>query len=76
MDGLCISLTRLKVHNKWKSRRWIICLWAMFMATALMIYSLFTKTDLSWFGTAFALFQLIIGGYVAADSLTKPKVDA
>jgi hypothetical protein len=43
------------------------------MATFLMVYSVITKTDLSWFGTGIALFQLIIGGYIASDTFTKPR---
>lgn len=40
-----INETKLKEHNKWKSRRWLITLWAMFMVTALSILGIIFKND-------------------------------
>lgn len=59
--------------SKWNSRRWWVCIWAILMSTFLMVYSVITKTDLSWFGAAMALFQLIIGAYIASNTITKPR---
>jgi hypothetical protein len=53
------------MRNKWHSRRWLVCVWAIAMVTSIIIYSLLLN------GTA--IFFQIIGGYIAADSLTKPK---
>jgi multisubunit Na+/H+ antiporter MnhE subunit len=55
--------------TKWQSRRWLICVWAIIMVTWLVV----TQSDISWAGTAISLLLAIIGGYIAADSLTKPK---
>lgn len=59
--------------SKWNSRRWWVCIWAILMSTFLMVYSVITKTDLSWFGAGIALFQLIIGAYLASNTITKPR---
>ena len=59
--------------NKWNSRRWWICVWAVVMTTALIIYLMISRVDAGWVGTDIALFQVIIGGYIAADSMTKPR---
>ena len=61
--------------KKWASRRWWVCIWAILMTTFLMVYSIITKTDLSWFGAGIALFQLIIGGYIASDTMTKRRTN-
>ena len=34
-----------KAHNKWKSRRWIITVWAMFMGTAIVILGIIFEND-------------------------------
>jgi uncharacterized membrane protein (DUF485 family) len=61
------------MRNKWHSRRWLVCVWAIAMVTSIIIYSLLTNYSPDWMGTAIGFFQMIIGGYIAADSLTKPK---
>lgn len=32
-------------YNKWKSRRWIICIWAMFVITMIVILGIIFKND-------------------------------
>jgi len=61
-------------YSKWNSRRWWVCLWAIVMVTSVIVWLMVFRDDApSWVGTAISLFQLIIGGYIAADSFTKPK---
>jgi len=61
-------------YSKWNSRRWWICVWAILMVTSIIIWLIIKSTEApSWVGTAISLFQLIIGGYIASDSFTKPK---
>jgi hypothetical protein len=42
------------------------------MTTIIISYSLITQHSPDW-RLAIGLYQMIIGGYIAADSLTKPK---
>mgnify|MGYP003452420137 CR=1 FL=1 len=36
-----------KAYNKWKSRRWLITLWAMLMVTAIVVLGIIFKNDSS-----------------------------
>lgn len=36
---------KTKEYNKWKSRRWLITLWAMVMVTALSVLGIIFKND-------------------------------
>lgn len=60
-------------YKKWQSRRWWVCVWAITMTTIIIFWLMFSKSDPTWIGIAIALFQIIIVGYVAASSFTKPK---
>ena len=61
-------------YSKWNSRRWQVCVWAIFMTTVIILWLMAPPPkEASWVGTVLNLFQLIIGGYIAADSFTKPK---
>jgi len=58
--------------KKWLSRRWWVCLWAIIMCTILIVWLIiYQPQDVSWVGVAIGLFQLIIGGYIAADTASK-----
>ncbi len=61
------------MYNKWQSRRWWICLWAIAMTTLIIFWLMLRQDAPGWVGMVINLFQLIIGGYIAADSLTKKK---
>ena len=62
------------MYNKWQSRRWLIALWSILMTTFIIIWLMIRQGEApAWVGVVINLFQLIIGGYIAADSLTKPK---
>lgn len=64
----------LRQYNKWYSRRWWICLWAIIMATIIIFWLMISGIDApSWVGVVLGLFQVIISIYIAADSMTKPK---
>ena len=60
-------------YNKWQSRRWWVCLWAMLMSTAIIIFGMYSTEIPPGMGTALSLLVGIAGGYIAADSLTKQK---
>jgi hypothetical protein len=60
-------------YNKWQSRRWLVTFWAVLMATGLMFYSIIRQYSPDWLGVTLPLLIGIIGGYIAADSFTKPR---
>lgn len=62
-------------YNKWQSRRWLVCVWAVLLATILILWLMSQqgKEVPSWVGLTLNLFQGIIMLYIAADSFTKPK---
>jgi len=59
--------------KKWHSRRWWIAIWAMLSATLLMVWSVAAQYAPDWLGVTLPLLIGIAGGYIAADSMTKPK---
>lgn len=61
------------MYSKWQSRRWWICLWAIAMTTLIIFWLMLRQEAPGWVGMVINLYQLIIGGYIAADSLTKKK---
>ena len=60
-------------RNKWASRRWLICVWAIPMVTAIITAELIRPAGADWIGTVLALMLGIIGGYIASNTITKPK---
>lgn len=52
-----------------------MCVWAMVMTSIIIPWlMILPPTDTpTWVVMVLNLFQLIIGGYIAADSFTKPK---
>lgn len=61
-------------YSKWQSRRWWIAVWAILMTTSIIGWLMIRQGEApAWVGIVINLFQLIIGGYIAADSFTKPK---
>jgi hypothetical protein len=60
-------------YNKWQSRRWWVALWAMLMATIIILAGIARGDVPGGLGAALSLLVGVTGGYIAADSLTKPR---
>lgn len=60
-----------KAYNKWKSRRWLITLWSMFMVTAIVILGIIFKND-SYVPLATTLVAVPVG-FVSLETLNKKK---
>lgn len=45
----------------------------MALVTVIIVWLMVTRSDFGWVGVAIGLFQIIIGGYIASDTITKPK---
>lgn len=58
-----------KEYNKWKSRRWLITLWAMFMVTVIVILGIIFKND-SYATLATTLVAVPVG-FVSLETLNK-----
>lgn len=63
---------KLKAYNKWKSRRWLITLWAMFMVTATTILGIIFNND-SYVPLATTLVAVPIS-FVSLETLNKKKL--
>lgn len=65
------------MYNKWQSRKWWICVWAMAMSTGLVVYACtiqVLKIEVpTVVGISIPLLFGIIGGYMAANTILKPK---
>lgn len=61
------------MYNKWQSRRWWVTMWSMLMASIVIIYGVVEDGLPEGLGTALSLLVGVVGGYIAADSLTKKK---
>lgn len=60
---------KTKEYNKWKSRRWLITLWAMVMVSALSILGIVFKND-AYVPLATTLVAVPIG-FVSLETLNK-----
>jgi hypothetical protein len=60
-------------YNKWQSRRWWVAIWSMAMASVIIIYGVATGDIPGGMGAALSILIGVAGGYIAADSFTKPK---
>lgn len=60
---------KIKAYNKWKSRRWLICLWAMLMITIIVILGIIFKND-SYTTLATTLVAIPVG-FVSLETLNK-----
>lgn len=60
-----------QTYNKWKSRRWIITVWAMFMVTALVAVSVITGSD-QWGVLATTLVAVPVT-YTGLETINKKK---
>ena len=58
-----------KAYNKWKSRRWIITIWAMLMVTAIVVLGIVFKND-SYVPLATTLVAVPVG-FVSLETLNK-----
>lgn len=61
------------MSSKWQSRRWLVCVWAIGVATALIVSAVVRDRLPDGLESSIPLLLGIIGGYIAANSLTKPK---
>lgn len=61
------------MRSKWQSRRWYVCLWSILAASAIIVSGLIKGDIPDGMGAALSLLVGIAGGYIAADSLTKPR---
>jgi hypothetical protein len=50
-----------------------VAIWSMLMASAIIISGIVRADIPNGLGTALALLVGVAGGYIAADSMTKPK---
>lgn len=60
--------------GKWNSRRWWVCLWAVVASSAIITVAIARGLVPAGLEAALPLLLGIIGGYIAADSMTKPKI--
>lgn len=60
-----------KEYNKWKSRRWLITLWAMLMVTLIVILGTIYQSD-SYSVLATTLVAVPVG-YVSLETVNKWK---
>jgi hypothetical protein len=60
------------MYNKWQSRRWLVALWSMLAASAIIGSGIIQGDIPGGMGAALALLVGVAGGYIAADSMTKP----
>lgn len=61
-----------KAYNKWKSRRWLITLWAMLMVTAIVVLGIIFKND-SYVPLATTLVAVPVG-FVSLETLNKKHI--
>lgn len=59
--------------RKWQSRRWWVCVWAMTCATAIIVAGLIRGDIPNGLAASLSILVGVAGGYLAADSFTKPK---
>ena len=59
--------------SKWQSRRWWVAIWSMVMASAIIVYGIISGDIPGGMGAALTILIGIAGGYIAADSMTKPR---
>jgi hypothetical protein len=59
--------------SKWQSRRWWVAIWSMVMASIIIIYGVISGDIPGGMGAALTVLIGISGGYIAADSMTKPR---
>lgn len=62
-------MTNEKEYSKWKSRRWLITLWSMFMVTSIVILGIIFKND-SYAPLATTLVAVPVG-FVSLETLNK-----
>ena len=60
--------------SKWQSRRWLICVWAVTITTIIIAREMISPTGADWISSSLGLLLAIVGGYIASDTITKPKV--
>ena len=70
-----MNIEKKTAEEKFKSRKWLVCLWSMLMCSFIIIGSvvmgLIEKEIPSWFGTLAVTFAAVSGGYIGANTYQK-----
>lgn len=61
-----------KEYNKWKSRRWLITLWAMLMVTFIVVFSMIKNTS-DWVTLATTLVAVPVA-FTSLETLNKRHI--
>lgn len=61
-----------KEYNKWKSRRWLITLWAMLMVTFIVVFSMIRNTS-EWVTLATTLVAVPVA-FTSLETLNKRHI--
>lgn len=61
-----------KEYNKWKSRRWLITLWAMLMVTFIVVFSMIRNTS-DWVTLATTLVAVPVA-FTSLETLNKRHI--
>lgn len=61
-----------KEYNKWKSRRWLITLWAMLMVTFIIVFSMIRNTS-DWVTLATTLVAVPVA-FTSLETLNKRHI--
>lgn len=70
-ESLTESEKAEKEYSKWKSRRWLICAWSMFLVTAIVVLGIVYKND-SYVPIATTLVAIPIS-FVSLETVKKWK---
>lgn len=65
-----------KQKQKWQSRRWILCLWAVFYISIMTPVLALTGYDGAWVAGTMLVIAGIPVSYITISSLKKPKEGA
>lgn len=60
-------------YNKYKSRRFLISLWALIMVTVMILFSLIKSFEPSYFATTLPVFLGVILSFVGIESWKKNR---
>jgi len=57
--------------DKWKSRRWLLALWASLSITFLLVYGLIYRPEVDWVASVINFLITIILAYMGSETITK-----
>lgn len=61
-------------NAKWKSRRWLVTVWAICMITFIVVYSLVLKINMPWTGSLLTILSAIPIAFIGGESYTKTRI--